>query len=202
MPIVADRSRRSARAPAPEFDPVALALTCTGRTRETPDVVSFHFAVSAAGRFRHLPGQAVTLALPVDGETLYRTFTIASPPTRADGLSLTIKANSTGRATRWLHDHLVAGMTVRARGPLGRFSIASHSAPSSVVISAGSVATKPQTSSGFTRRGRLPMSPSRRSSPRSMPRCRISGSPPRSAPSRWARAGRAIAVASTVACWR
>lgn len=120
-----------------------IALICTARRAETADVVTFGFRLASGGPFRHLPGQSLTLELPAgqDGETLWRTFTIASAPTTRGDIEITVKAGPHGQAAPWMHRALDPGMTVKARGPGGRFSIAHHYAPSFALISAGSGAT-------------------------------------------------------------
>ena len=128
------------RPAVPEYEPRPVALSCVGRRNEASDIVTFDFAV-APTPFRYLPGQAVTLTLPIGGETLYRTFTIASPPTRPERLSLTVKAGAGARASRWLHDHLTPGMTLAGRGPVGQFTIARHPTAAVALISGGSGAT-------------------------------------------------------------
>ena len=61
--------------------------------RETPDVRTFRLAAPDGGRlpFDHLPGQHLILTLPIDGEKVVRTYTIASPPSRPDSCEVTIK---------------------------------------------------------------------------------------------------------------
>lgn len=118
--------------------PRDLRLACVGRRQETADVVTFAFRDVAGRPLKHLPGQALTLALPLPGEAAWRTFTIASPPTRPDQVELTVKAAAAGHATRWMHESLHPGMELDARGPIGRFSIAHHYAPAFALISGGS----------------------------------------------------------------
>lgn len=118
--------------------PRDLRLACVGRRRETADVVTFVFRDVEGRPLRHLPGQAVTLALPLPGETVWRTFTVASTPTRPEVVELTIKAAPGGHATRWMHEALHPDIEIDARGPIGRFSIVHHHAPAFALISGGS----------------------------------------------------------------
>lgn len=96
-----------------------MLFECTAVRDETPTIKTFMLRPREAG-FVHLPGQAITLALDVEGETLYRTFSIASAP-GGDVIELTIKRHPAGRGTLWLHQGLMPGMTVSATGPVGRF---------------------------------------------------------------------------------
>ncbi|WP_428030189.1 2Fe-2S iron-sulfur cluster-binding protein [Ancylobacter sp.] len=118
--------------------PRDLRLACIGRRQETADVVTFIFRDIDGRPVKHLPGQALTLALPLPGETAWRSFTIASAPTRAEVVELTVKAAAHGRATRWMHEALHPGVELEARGPVGRFSLAHHHAPAFAFISGGS----------------------------------------------------------------
>jgi ferredoxin-NADP reductase len=131
------------RAPSvPLFEPRELVLELAAIRRETAEISSFDFQpVGLGGPLRFHPGQALTLQLQVEGGTAYRTFTIASSPTRPECVTLTVKAAATGRVTRWMHSALVPGMRIAARGPVGRFSVVWHHARKLLLISAGSGAT-------------------------------------------------------------
>ncbi|MGQ3027177.1 MAG: 2Fe-2S iron-sulfur cluster-binding protein [Ferrovibrionaceae bacterium] len=114
-----------------------MLLDCIAVRDETPTVKSFALRPRETG-FCHLPGQAVTLALDIAGETLYRTFSIASAP-GGETIELTIKRHPQGRATGWLHQVLGPGMTVSASGPVGRFVL--DGAGPVAFVSAGSGAS-------------------------------------------------------------
>lgn len=120
------------------MSPRELRLACVGRRQETADVVTFAFRDVEGRPLKHLPGQALTLALPLPGETAWRTFTIASAPTRLGEVELTIKAAPDSHATRWMHAALHPGIEIEARGPVGQFSIAHHYAPAFALVSGGS----------------------------------------------------------------
>lgn len=96
-------------------------LVCRAVTDETHDVRSFHFATERPCRFRFEPGQFLTLELPVDGQTVFRCYTISSPPTRPETISITTKRVRGGPVSNWLHDHVRPGMRLRAAGPSGTF---------------------------------------------------------------------------------
>lgn len=96
-----------------------MLFECMAVRDETPTIKTFVLRPREAG-FTHLPGQAMTLALDVGAEKLYRTFSIASAPD-GDAIELTIKRHPDGRGTTWLHQSLMPGMTVSATGPVGRF---------------------------------------------------------------------------------
>jgi NADPH-dependent ferric siderophore reductase len=55
-------------------------LECTSATVEAPEVMTFTFRAEAPVWFRYLPGQFVTLELPVAREPVMRTYTLSSGP--------------------------------------------------------------------------------------------------------------------------
>lgn len=101
-------------------------LECISVTPETPDVMTFLFRSEDQNWFRYLPGQFVTLELPVGKEPLYRTYTLSSSPSRPYALSVTVKAQATSIGTRWMFDNLKPGMKIRAR-PARRFLLCTAS---------------------------------------------------------------------------
>jgi ferredoxin-NADP reductase len=123
------------------MQPSHLRLRCVRRWRETANVITFAFRTADGQLLKHLPGHALALALPLPEGTAWRTFTIASPPTRPKEVELTVKAAPAGHATRWMHEALQPGTEIEARGPVGWFSIAHHYAPAFALISGGSGVT-------------------------------------------------------------
>ena len=114
-------------------------LECTAVTVETSDVMTFTFRSDGANWFRYLPGQFVTLELPVaPDEPVMRTYTLSSTPSRPFSVAVTVKAQGNSIGTRWMFDHLKPGMTIRALGPLGDFSFVRHPGEKYLFVSAGS----------------------------------------------------------------
>lgn len=108
-------------------------------TPEAPDVMTFTFKPENPGHwFRYLPGQFVTLELPVGPEPVLRTYTLSSSPSRPYTVSVTVKAQKNSIGTRWMFDNLKPGMKLRAIGPLGDFSYVRHPGEKYLFISAGS----------------------------------------------------------------
>ncbi|GIW96512.1 MAG: hypothetical protein KatS3mg110_4553 [Pirellulaceae bacterium] len=87
---------------------------------EAPLVRTFRFDNSQRHIPADLPGRFVQLEWPVDGKSMWRSFTICSSPT-SPTLDLTIKLNPTGQLTRRLFEEAVPGKLIRLRGPLGGF---------------------------------------------------------------------------------
>ncbi|TCT45039.1 hybrid-cluster NAD(P)-dependent oxidoreductase [Martelella mediterranea] len=114
-------------------------LECVAWTPEAPDVMTFTFRAEHEHIwFRYLPGQYITLELPVGPEPLLRTYTISSSPSRPFTIAVTVKAQKDSIGTRWMFENLHPGMKIRAIGPLGDFSYVKHPADKYLFISAGS----------------------------------------------------------------
>lgn len=117
------------------------ALTCLAVHDETHDVKTFVLASREPRLFAYAPGQFLTFAFAIGGETVYRCYTISSTPTRPHTLSITVKRVSGGPVSNWLHDTLMPGDTVRALGPMGDFSCFNHPWPKYLLLSGGSGVT-------------------------------------------------------------
>lgn len=97
-------------------------LECMSAVAETADVMTFTFRSDKPAWFRYLPGQFVTLELPVAAKPVMRTYTLSSSPSRPLSVAVTVKAQPGSIGTRWMFDNLKPGMMLKAFGPLGDFS--------------------------------------------------------------------------------
>lgn len=113
-------------------------LVCTHLHDVTHDVRTFTFERAEPALFLHDPGQYLAFTFDVDGQEIDRCYTISSPPSRPHVATITVKRVPGGRVSNWLHDRLTPGDTVRARGPLGRFSTVQHPATAYLFLSGGS----------------------------------------------------------------
>lgn len=114
-------------------------LECVSWTPEAPDVMTFTFRSDKEnGWFRYLPGQFITLELPVGPEPILRTYTISSSPSRPFTLAVTVKAQRDSVGTRWMLEKLTPGTKIKAYGPRGDFSYVRHPGEKYLFISAGS----------------------------------------------------------------
>lgn len=129
-----------AGAPAVQDRTGVLRLATVAIAVETPDIKTFVFR-PVGGVPAYEAGQSMTLRLTIDGETVHRTFSLASAPGGAETLAMTIKAHADGRATRWLHERLALGDIIEARAPKGCFTIAMRQTERIALVSAGSGAS-------------------------------------------------------------
>lgn len=116
-------------------------LVCRAVRQETHDVKTFVLTPQTPGRFHYQPGQFMTYAFEIDGETIHRCYTISSAPTRPNAISLTVKRVPNGPVSNWLHDNLKPGVTVKALGPMGNFTCFAHPATRYLFLSGGSGVT-------------------------------------------------------------
>jgi len=108
-------------------------------TQETPTVRTFRLVNPAGGPlpFDFLPGQFLTLSLTIDGKPIKRPYTIASSPSRNAFCELTIKREEQGLVSRFIHDQIRQGDSLRVMAPGGRFTFDGADADSLVLIGGG-----------------------------------------------------------------
>ena len=101
-------------------------LICCHITQETLDVKSFFFKPEKFANFQFLPGQFITLELPINGEIIHRSYTVSSSPVRPYTISITVKRQPDGVVSNWLHDHLKVGDRIAVLPIAGDFSCSLH----------------------------------------------------------------------------
>lgn len=116
-------------------------LECCCVVPEAPNTATISFVAPGGALFRYLPGQFVTLELPLPAGPEWRTYTLSSSPSRPLGVSITVKAQPNSLATRWMLDNLKPGMRLRAKGPAGSFALAPDAREKYLFLSAGSGVT-------------------------------------------------------------
>jgi len=138
---VRSASHTLAAVPAPPERPRAQArrmpVRCVQVIDETADVKTFRFTALAEGRLEYLPGQFVTLELPIGDDIVRRSYTIASSPARPNVLEVTVKRVPGGRVSNWLHDNLNVGAQLTISGPLGAFGCQSTPTSDKLLFIAG-----------------------------------------------------------------
>jgi ferredoxin-NADP reductase/DMSO/TMAO reductase YedYZ heme-binding membrane subunit len=114
-------------------------LEVVALVRETPDVKTFRLMTPDRSPlpFTYLPGQYLNLQLEIEGQTVRRSYTIASSPTRTEACELTIKREPEGLVSRYLHDHVSVGSRLRVTAPAGRFTFTGDEAPAVLLIAGG-----------------------------------------------------------------
>jgi ferredoxin-NADP reductase len=126
-------------------DPATGKIRWIGRLKlaEVEDVShnvkTFRFTPPGGGPipFDYLPGQFLTLHIAPRGIPTKRSYTIASTPTWRDRIEITVKRETHGLVSCWLHDELRVGDEVEIEAPNGTFIFTGEQAESVVLIGAG-----------------------------------------------------------------
>jgi ferredoxin-NADP reductase len=89
---------------------------------ETDNVKSFTLALPAW--MRHRAGQHYDIRLTAeDGYQAQRSYSIASEPEREDEVDITVERIADGEVSAYMHDVLVPGDRIEARGPIGGYFV-------------------------------------------------------------------------------
>ena len=88
----------------------------------------------------YLPGQFVTLALPTQRDTLYRSYSLCGDGDGSQPWTLTIKRVDMGAVSTHFYKHVVPGTLLYASLPRGTFTLPAHLRPEMylVMVAAGS----------------------------------------------------------------
>ncbi|MBR0959755.1 FAD-binding oxidoreductase [Bradyrhizobium japonicum] len=107
--------------------------------QETPDVKTFRLQAAEGGAipFTFLPGQFLTYAIEIDGQTVRRSYTIASSAAQTAYVETTIKRQEGGLLSDYMHGQLKEGDLVEVTGPSGAFTFTGTEADSVVLIGGG-----------------------------------------------------------------
>jgi ferredoxin-NADP reductase/sterol desaturase/sphingolipid hydroxylase (fatty acid hydroxylase superfamily) len=97
------------------------SLTVSDIRQEANDAFTIQFG-NVPTFFRDFSaGQHLTIKVTINGETLYRTFSISSIPNTDNSLTLTIKKIKGGKVTNYLAEHLEVGDSLEVTAPSGQF---------------------------------------------------------------------------------
>jgi len=114
-----------------------VQLRCVEKWNETHNVVSFRFQGLTPVKFHFKPGQFITFKLDINGEKVYRSYTISSSPSRPFSLVVTVKRIADGLVSNYLADTLDVGDEVTVTGPDGVFNLVDIAADKYLFLSAG-----------------------------------------------------------------
>jgi ferredoxin-NADP reductase/MOSC domain-containing protein YiiM len=131
-----------AEASPPPAWPGFRKLAVTAISRESETVISLHLAdPGGAAVPAALPGQFLTLRLHPDsaGGPLLRSYSLSGPPGASD-YRISVKRESHGAASQFLHAKVRAGDLLEVAAPRGAFILRSGKAPV-LLVSAGVGAT-------------------------------------------------------------
>ncbi|WP_456295964.1 hybrid-cluster NAD(P)-dependent oxidoreductase [Vibrio sp. AK197] len=112
-------------------------VRCVKTIQETWDTRTYCFMAEQPIMFFFKPGQFVTLELEIDGEQIFRSYTISSSPSVPYSFSITVKRVPGGLVSNWLHDNLFEGMDLAAHGPVGQFNSIDYPSDKALFLSGG-----------------------------------------------------------------
>ena len=112
-------------------------VRCVKAIQETSDVKTYCFMAEQPIMFFFKPGQFVTLELEINGEQVFRSYTISSSPSVPYSFSITVKRVPGGLVSNWLHDNLVEGTVLAVHGPAGAFNSIDFPATKVLMLSGG-----------------------------------------------------------------
>ena len=109
-----------------------------GVVRESSVITSFNLRpADGGGVIRHKPGQYLTFWLEIPGHPpVKRNYSISSAP-NGESYRISVKRESQGLASGWLHDHAKAGTILKVAPPAGEFFLASNPERPVVLLSGG-----------------------------------------------------------------
>lgn len=122
-----------------------LTVKCVRVINETNDAKTFSFISDPPILFTYKPGQFVTLDLDINGEQVFRSYSISSTPSRPHTLEITVKRVAAtekhlppGLVSNWLHDNIQVGSQIKLDGAMGKFTCFDNTNQKLLMISAGS----------------------------------------------------------------
>lgn len=91
--------------------------------RETPDAVSVSFDVPSElkDKFKYIPGQYMTLRVPVGGQLHNRSYSFCSSPYKNELITIAVKEVAGGIVSTFINRTLAPGMELEVMEPMGNF---------------------------------------------------------------------------------
>lgn len=110
--------------PAPSTQPWQGYLRVAKIESLSPSVKRFRLETldGSSLPFAFKGGQYMMLDLPIAGDNVPRAYSISSGPGKVDSLEITVKQESNGLGSGFLHQNLEVGQALRLRGPFGEFT--------------------------------------------------------------------------------
>jgi ferredoxin-NADP reductase len=113
-----------------------FSLTLARIDPQSPDAKTLRFLLRQGRHLWARPGQFLTFEWLIDGKTLSRSYSICSSPAQTGYIEITPKRVENGCVSKFLNDRAKVGLTVKARGPYGKFYF-DHSKHGRIVLIAG-----------------------------------------------------------------
>jgi ferredoxin-NADP reductase len=115
-----------------------LTLSLARIDSQTQDAKTLRFLLPQGQQIAARPGQFLTFEWVIDGKPVTRSYSICSSPLRTGYIEITPKRVKNGCVSEFLNDRATLGLTVKARGPYGRFCFDEEKHRRIVLIAGGS----------------------------------------------------------------
>ena len=116
---------RAARALGP-WHPQEFMAECVETIPEAGAMMTFVFRRCDGAPLAFRAGQYVNVAFPVNGEDqepVDRSYSLSSSPTEPWTFNITVKCDSTGLVSPWVHENVKPGTVLEMLGPVGAFHL-------------------------------------------------------------------------------
>jgi len=115
-----------------------LNLTLARIESQTHDARTLRFLLPRGRNLPTRPGQFLTFEWMIDGKPMTRSYSICSSPVQTGYIEITPKRVENGYVSQFLNDRAQVGLTVKARGPYGKFYFDESKHQRIVLIAGGS----------------------------------------------------------------
>ncbi len=115
----------AARALGP-WHPQEFMAECVEVVPEVGGMMTFVFRRSDGAPLAFRAGQYVNIAFPVNGEDqdpVDRSYSLSSSPTKPWTFEITVKRDSAGLVSPWVHENVKPGTVLEMLGPVGAFHL-------------------------------------------------------------------------------
>lgn len=116
----------------------AFNLTLARIESQTQDAKTLRFLLPRGQLIAARPGQFLTFEWVIDGRPVTRSYSICSSPVQTGYIEITPKRITNGYVSQFLNDRAQVGLTVKARGPYGKFCFDESKHERIVLIAGGS----------------------------------------------------------------
>jgi ferredoxin-NADP reductase len=127
--------------PPPKTPTGVLNFTLARIETQSHDAKTLRFVLPRGQQIAARPGQFLTFEWQIDGQAVIRSYSICSSPAHGSFIEITPKRIPAGYVSHFLNDRATIGLTVKAKGPYGKFYFDETKHKRIVLIAGGSGCT-------------------------------------------------------------
>ena len=91
--------------------------------QETNDAVTIQFKQPLFKKVKYLPGQFITVIIPMNGQKIRRSYSMSSAPNLDSHLAVTVKRVENGIVSNYINDQVKKGDSIEIMKPMGNFTL-------------------------------------------------------------------------------